>query len=101
MAVSEHNPRIFSIHIMAVSLCLLLLAGGCEKSADTDRQSVSSEAAFSTEQMNRELLDAVDSLTASSTLYFKYGLEITGLGVTFDGRPGTLTASIISRQLKK
>ncbi|MDD5863788.1 MAG: extracellular solute-binding protein [Firmicutes bacterium] len=64
-------------------LALVLTAGliltGCQKPR--------SEAGFSVEQMNRDLLEAAQNLPRSSKLFFEDGLEITGLGVTYDGRP--------------
>ncbi len=37
--------------------------------------------------MNQSLLEASKTLPASEQLYYEDGLEITGLGVTYDGRP--------------
>lgn len=42
---------------------------------------------YSVEQMNQDLLDAASQLEKSEQLYFDNGLEISGLGVTYDGRP--------------
>lgn len=39
------------------------------------------------EQMKEELLEAAGQLEKSEELYFETPIEITGLGVTYDGRP--------------
>lgn len=67
--------------ILAAVFCVLLLVSGC-------KNTVSDEGTlFSTENMNRQLLDAASTLHPSSLLYFEDGIEITGLGMTYDGRP--------------
>ncbi|MGN0650378.1 MAG: hypothetical protein ACI4KM_08075, partial [Oscillospiraceae bacterium] len=68
--------------ISAVS-CALILLSGCRNTAPVE---VADEG-FSVEDINQKLLDAVGKLPKSDTLYFDNGIEITGLGVTFDGRP--------------
>lgn len=68
--------------IFAAALAVLCLSG-CSKSG-TDEDAVDS---FSVEDMNRKLLSAAGELPHSDTLYFKDGIEITGLGMTYDGRP--------------
>ena len=74
--------------IFAAALAVLCLSG-CSKSG-TDEDAVDS---FSVEDMNRKLLSAAGELPHSDKLYFKDGIEITGLGVTYDGRPN-LTGAI-------
>lgn len=59
-----------------------MLLGGC--GANNQK---SEEEGFQTEKMNQELITASASLPKSNLLYFENGLEITGLGVTYDGRP--------------
>ncbi|MGN1338997.1 MAG: hypothetical protein ACI4WS_01775 [Oscillospiraceae bacterium] len=70
--------------IFTAALGAMLLMTGCA-AENSQPEAVSTE--FSTDKMNRQLLDAAKELSPSSTLYFENGLEITGLGVTFDGRP--------------
>ena len=65
----------------AVVLLAGIFLGGC--GADTQKK----EEPFQAEKMNQELLRAAESLSESKLLYFEDGLEITGLGVTYDGRP--------------
>ncbi|MGN1088761.1 MAG: hypothetical protein ACI4Q6_00040 [Huintestinicola sp.] len=62
---------------------MILLMSGCQKNVPAEDNT----NVFSTEDMNRRLIEETASLPQSSTLYFKDGIEITGLGVTFDGRP--------------
>ena len=68
---------------LALFLAIGLLLSGCAPQERTAR----SDAPFSVEQMNQALLDAVAGLPQSKSLYFPQGLSITGLGVTYDGRP--------------
>ena len=58
-----------------------LLLGGCREKAEPIAE------AFSVERMNQQLLKAAGQLPKSESLYFENSLEITGLGVTYDGRP--------------
>ncbi len=67
--------------IMVLAVGLLL--SGCRGNNHPEEV----EAEFQAEQMNQELLAAAGSLPQSKLLYFENGLEITGLGVTYDGRP--------------
>ena len=67
---------------LAIVLFASLLLGGC--GANNQK---SEEEGFQTEKMNQELITASASLPKSNLLYFENGLEITGLGVTYDGRP--------------
>lgn len=69
--------------VLSMILAAGILLGGC--GAAKPRKTSPTE--FSPEQMNRALLSAAENLPQSSTLYFEGGLEITGLGVTYDGRP--------------
>ena len=69
-------------YLPAVMIILMLLSG-----CGTDNRSISKKEVFNVEKMNQELLAASASLSQSDTLYFENGLEITGLGVTYDGRP--------------
>ena len=67
---------------LAIVLFASMLLGGC--GANNQK---SEEEGFQTEKMNQELITASASLPKSNLLYFENGLEITGLGVTYDGRP--------------
>ncbi|MGN0996286.1 MAG: hypothetical protein ACI4PG_05225, partial [Candidatus Ventricola sp.] len=69
--------------IPALALAGALLLGGCQ--ARPQEEPV--EEGFSVERMNQALLTQASSLAPSASLRFDGGLEITGLGVTFDGRP--------------
>ena len=64
-------------------LTLGVLLSGCQAGRQTD----AAREAFSVERMNQELLAASRSLPRSEALHFADGLTITGLGVTYDGRP--------------
>lgn len=84
-------------------ICMAAVFAGCsgaettetEKNAETGNSGAKKEAAvkegeteeYSVEQMKQSLLEAADQLKPSSELYFEDGIEITGLGVTYDGRP--------------
>ena len=68
---------------LAMALTVGMLLGGCQSNQPAEHP----EASFSAAQMNQALLTASESLPQSSLLYFEDGLEITGLGVTYDGRP--------------
>ena len=74
------NKRYLAI---AVTLAVGSLLGGCRSNPQTETV----KEAFSVKQMNQELLTASKTLPKSNSLYFENGLEITGLGVTYDGRP--------------
>ena len=69
--------------IIALGLCALI-AGGCSSEAPAKQENNSD---LSVERMNRQLITAAKSLPKSESLYFENGLEITGLGVIYDGRP--------------
>lgn len=68
--------------VVSAVLAAGVLLGGC---GAAQPQAVQSE--FSPAQMRQALLSASAGLPKSSSLYFDGGLEITGLGVTYDGRP--------------
>ena len=61
-------------------ICTAVILSGCSRQKQT-------EEAFSVEQMRADLLAAAEKLEPSKELYFEDGLEITGLGLTYDGRP--------------
>ena len=68
---------------LAAALAVGALLSGCQP----DQRAESTGEGYSVEQMNQKLLAAVETLPKSASLYFENGLEITGLGVTYDGRP--------------
>ncbi|MDY2629660.1 MAG: hypothetical protein SOW08_15340 [Lachnospiraceae bacterium] len=68
---------------VAVMLMIGIFVTGCQ----TNRSLENETEVFQVEQMNQKLLEASESLSRSSSLYFENGLEITGLGMTYDGRP--------------
>lgn len=76
---------------LAIVLTLTTLIGGCgmqerpEKTEEKTGEKI--EAGFDAEGMRQEMIEVSASLPESSTLHFENGLEITGLGVTYDGRP--------------
>lgn len=69
-------------YIVMLMIVGILLAG-CRTSGPSE----STGEVFDVEQMNQAMLTATESLPKSSTLYYEEGLEITGLGMTYDGRP--------------
>lgn len=68
---------------VAVMLMIGIFVTGCQ----TNRSLENETEVFQVEQMNQKLPEASESLSRSSSLYFENGLEITGLGMTYDGRP--------------
>lgn len=68
---------------LAAALAVGALLSGCQP----DQRAESTGEGYSVEQMNQKLLAAAETLPQSASLYFENGLEITGLGVTYDGRP--------------
>ena len=68
---------------LAAALAVMLLFSGCQAKNPSGK----TDEAFRAEQMNEDLLAASESLPKSEQLYFEEGLQITGLGVTYDGRP--------------
>lgn len=87
--------------ILLATVCLAAVFAGCsaetkeeaEKNTETKNEasvnagSETDTEEYSVKQMNQRLLDAADQLKPSNNLYFDEGMEITGLGVTYDGRP--------------
>lgn len=69
-----------SLGLLVTSLCFV----GC---SDGSKEATQPKTEYSVEQMNQDLLDAAAELKKSDQLYFDNGLEISGLGVTYDGRP--------------
>lgn len=67
------------VYLVALA-AIILVFSGCQSNQETAEN-------FSVDKMNEKLLAASESLPQSSSLYYKEGLEITGLGVTYDGRP--------------
>ena len=67
---------------LAMIIMIVIVLSGCqgEKQGKT-------EEIFQVDQMNQDLLEGAKSLPKSKNLYFENGLEITGLGLTYDGRP--------------
>ncbi|MGN0639226.1 MAG: hypothetical protein ACI4J0_12715 [Huintestinicola sp.] len=74
---------------IAAGMCALLMLAGCGEALpdSTGHPSEEAEEISAVLKTDRELKAAADSLAPSSILNFGDGLEITGLGVTFDGRP--------------
>ena len=67
-------------------VCMAGILTGC---SDTVQKETESSTEYSVEQMKQNLLDAARQMEPSDNLYFEEGLEITGLGVTYDDRPIT------------
>lgn len=74
---------------LAITMAAAVLLTGCQADQHTESSEniENAEESFSVEQMNQKMLDKAGSLPKSNSLYFENGLEITGLGVTYDGRP--------------
>lgn len=68
---------------LMMTLVTGILLSGCQGRDHPER----AEKAFRAEQMNQELLAASEELPESDLLFFENGLEINGLGITYDGRP--------------
>ena len=68
---------------LAAALAVMLLFSGCQAKSPSGKTG----EVFQVEQMNEDLLAASELLPKSEQLYFEEGLQITGLGVTYDGRP--------------
>ncbi|MDY3249117.1 MAG: extracellular solute-binding protein [Candidatus Choladocola sp.] len=60
---------------------------GCASQKQEETEKITE--AFSTDRMKQELITAAGELDKSQELYFDTAMEITGLGVTYDGRPVT------------
>lgn len=68
---------------IALSLFFVVVCfAGCAESKQKEEKKE-----YSVEQINQDLLDAASQLEKSEQLYYDNGLEISGLGVTYDGRP--------------
>ena len=71
--------------VFAGILCAAAVLTGC--GGQKQEQTEKSTEAYSVEQMKQDLLEASGKLEASDRLHFESPVEITGLGVTYDGRP--------------
>ena len=71
--------------VFAGILCAAVVLTGC--GGQKQEQTEKSTEAYSVEQMKQDLLEASGKLEASDRLHFESPVEITGLGVTYDGRP--------------
>lgn len=71
--------------VFAGILCAAAVLTGC--GGQKQEQTEKSTEAYSVEQMKQDLLEASEKLEASDRLHFESPVEITGLGVTYDGRP--------------
>ena len=69
--------------LAAVPVITMMLLSGCQ----TGQSPEPVEEVFQAEQMNQDLITAAASFSRSDQLFYENGLEITGLGVTYDGRP--------------
>lgn len=69
---------------MAAALAAAGLAG-CSQGQQVPQQPA--DAPLDVSAYNQQLIDAAAGLEPSTQLYFEGGLEVTGLGVTYDGRP--------------
>lgn len=68
--------------LLVIATAAFLFSGGCAAQPDGGQKE-----AFSVDSFNQKLIEAAENLPESEILYFEDGLEITGLGVTYDGRP--------------
>ena len=75
-----NKKRLFTTGVVFVMLVLCLSGCGAEPVPEAAES-------FEVGKMNQALLSATNTLPRSEKLYFENGLEITGLGVTYDGRP--------------
>ena len=72
--------------LVAVGIfCTAVIFTGCAGKKQEEVKKSAEE--YSVDQMKEDLLAASDQLEKSQELYFDDGIEITGLGVTYDGRP--------------
>ncbi len=72
--------------LVAVGIfCTAVIFTGCAGKKQEEVKKSAEE--YSVDQMKEDLLAAADQLEKSQELYFDDGIEITGLGVTYDGRP--------------
>lgn len=72
--------------LVAVGIfCTAVIFTGCAGKKQEEVKKSAEE--YSVDQMKEDLLAASDQLEKSQEVYFDDGIEITGLGVTYDGRP--------------
>ena len=72
--------------LVAVGIfCTAVIFTGCAGKKQEEVKKSAEE--YSVDLMKEDLLAAADQLEKSQELYFDDGIEITGLGVTYDGRP--------------
>lgn len=67
---------------MLLALIMMCMISGCRIKEQPEETAVSG-----VDQLNAELIGAVKSLPKSEQLFFEDGLTITGMGMTYDGRP--------------
>lgn len=67
---------------LAMIIMIVIVLSGCQRENQGKTEEV-----FQVDRMNQDLLEGAKSLPKSKNLYFENGLEITGLGLTYDGRP--------------
>ena len=78
-------------------ICMATFLSGCGNNGQTENGKTESKdltteplaSEYFRENMRQNLLEAVGKLDTSEELYFEDGLEITGLGVTYNDRPVT------------
>lgn len=78
-------------------ICMAAFLSGCGNNGQTENGKTESKdlttepsaSEYFRENMRQNLLEAVGKLDTSEELYFEDGLEITGLGVTYNDRPVT------------
>ena len=78
-------------------ICMAAFLSGCGNNGQTENGKTESKdlttepsaSEYFRENMRQNLLEAVGKLDNSEELYFEDGLEITGLGVTYNDRPVT------------
>lgn len=67
---------------LAMIIMIVIVLSGCQ-----GENQGKTEEVFQVDRMNQDLLEGAKSLPKSKNLYFENGLEISGLGLTYDGRP--------------
>ena len=67
---------------LAMIIMIVIVLSGCQRENQGKTEEV-----FQVDRMNQDLLEGAKSLPKSKNLYFENGLEISGLGLTYDGRP--------------
>ena len=78
-------------------ICMAAFLSGCGNNGQTENGKTESKdlttepsaSEYFRENMRQTLVEAVGKLDTSEELYFEDGLEITGLGVTYNDRPVT------------